>query len=138
LKYLLEERFRCFEESKYENVSDKQLEQRFKQMQIVNRCDRIMQGPPTPNHVYHNVIFKTCVCNFYNSNINTLIELEDLFQKHGPNDTIYMENGSTPYINKRLISNKLMQSFKIIRNFINEKQEEARKQEERQRKLNQR
>lgn len=121
LKYVYDEKFQCFEESKYAGLSDSAFKNRLISFKATNLCDKIGDKPPhTGRHTHNNISFLTCVCNFYNPQINTLCDLESLFFKHGPNDTIYMENLKNSISLTRNISNKLRQTFKIIRSFINE------------------
>ncbi len=97
-----------------------------------NGCFEIKKGLPTQYHKHNNINFLTCVCNFYDSSVNTLIDMEDYYDKHGLNDLIYMENYGNTYTIKKEVSSKLMQYFKIIRNFKLEKQIEEQKRAERE------
>lgn len=96
----------------------------------MNACNEIKKGLPTPNHRYKNINYMTCVCNFYDPSVQTLIDMEEYYEKHGISDLILMNQDQNTYILKKEVSAKLMQYFKIIKNFKLEKQLIEQKKQE--------
>lgn len=56
--------------------------------------------------------------------------MEDYYEKHGISDLILMNQDQNTYILKKEVSAKLMQYFKIIKNFKLEKQLIEQKKQE--------
>jgi hypothetical protein len=88
-----------------------------------NACNEIKKGIPTGLHQYESLKFLTCVCNFYDPQIHTLIDLAQQYKQIGPNSNISKYSSTE-------ISSKMMNFIKFINSFIAEKElEESKKQQ---------
>lgn len=85
-----------------------------------NSCNAIKKGIPTPRHQYQNIKYLTCMCNFHDPQIYTYIELAQEYKNIGPNPNIYM------YLTNK-ISAKMMNYIRFINNFIDQKEIEQQK-----------
>lgn len=112
MKYHLEPEFQC----NYDKRTEKQ--QLFHNK--TSLCFSVSDKAPSNKHIFKNLRFLTCPCNYEDSNVLKLLDLEELYNKFGitPKNT-YMNQVSRDITD---CPAKLVQAFKIIRNFLNEKE----------------
>lgn len=123
LKYQLEKSYDCNNPNSYIRNGKMPDQVRIDTARKIRGCYSEIKDPTYfPRH--SNIVFKRCVCNFYDYNINSLIELNEYYKinKTLPPDYIYERDR---------ISNKLLISLRIVNNFIEEKRaEEIKRQTE--------
>ena len=126
LKYLLDKRYNCNSATRWINPTSKG---GYVSQEVIDR-NRVLTGcfkkltSPKNFHRYNSLIYTRCVCNFFDYKINSLLELNEYYNK--------TFNLPQLYIYKRhKIFNKTVQAIKIVNNFIEDKKaEEMRKAQE--------
>lgn len=113
LKHDIEDNFKCKTVDKFD-TNAKHYEYIVKAHKIKNFCDgETSDTRISPNHVFHELEFRTCPCSFHTPQVASLIELEGQYNKFGIG-SIY-KNGNMLDAPAKLIS-----AFRCIRAFLND------------------
>lgn len=115
LNLLYRKNFQCLTRE-FKTAKEKELHEKR------NKCNYVMKD----RNFYHkieNVRYKTCYCNFYNPNINILIQISQHYEKFGE-----LPKALTKVT---MISSKMQKIHNIIQSFLYQLQmEEMKKQEQ--------
>lgn len=104
LRYLYEDRFKCFDREYKTEMSYKTHINR-------NSCKNIIKDKRS-YHKFDNILYKKCFCNYYNPNVNLLIKISNHIKEFGTLPNYLTE--------EKIINNKLMQYHNIIQAYIAE------------------
>lgn len=111
LRYLYEDRFGCFNESKFRSEAE------FRSHQLRNNCRRIISNSKA-FYNFDNINYKTCVCNFFHPQIVTLINMQKQEEKIG--------------VDYKKIKNKHYQAMNLIAQYKAEIEAEALRKQQQQ------
>lgn len=120
---MLDKRYQCNIASSWVRQGRMPDQTRIDQARAIRGCYKEITDP-TLYHRHSNIIFKRCVCCYFDSNINTLLDYNEFFKVNRtlPDDYIYKTG---------VISNKMLMALRIVDGFLMDKQaEEVKKQNE--------
>lgn len=95
-----------------------------------NFCDGISEKTIVSggfNHLYQDMDFRTCVCNFYDKDIHVLMEMEEKYHKFNSLPDLYDSNKLSVHMIDAPA--KLIKCFQIIRNYLDLKELARQKKE---------
>jgi hypothetical protein len=103
LRTLYEERFQCYNTKRFKTDNS------YKTHRLKNSCDNTIKNVKA-YHKFDNILFKTCFCNFFNPQVNTLIQVSEHYKEFGKMPESLIEETK--------MSNKMLEAHNTIQTYL--------------------